>query len=122
MTTHEVIRRIVTDQMKQYQATVTPILSEAELLHFESVASFPSSEVRLSKQAEQRTLQELRRLQHEVMVRDQMIRDLKTQLVDTQDELHHELTVLTPHQHALPSWLNEEPRDDNGEYARGVRV
>lgn len=62
-------------------------------------------------------------LQHDIVVRDRMITDLKAQLGWTQEELQSEIRhPLGAYEHPLPSFLAKAPESDHGEYARGVRV
>jgi hypothetical protein len=53
-------------------------------------------------------------------LRDQVVAELKVQLKNTQDELYNQECIALSN--SGPTWLNREPEDDNGDYARVLRV
>lgn len=58
-------------------------------------------------------------------IRDQIIEELRTQLKDAQDKPYIDDTLLIGVGYSPPilaTWLNNEPEDDNGDYARGLRI
>lgn len=114
MTTHEVIQGIATQTMKEIDVHLRLISTPTETRDYAL------------------------RLYGEVVRLQQREADLETAL-DLQEGLYKELALEltttklkrleTPDTgislgfyHPLPSFLNQEPKDDNGEYARGVRA
>lgn len=119
--TNEVVKGMVQIQMDRLRANVKALQSTDQCGNPDSQVTQLISRLMIdgSPKAKEDVCAKLDEQARQIVVRDQIITELKDQLLAIQDELYNQQCITLSN--SASTWLNREPGDDNGDYARGIR-